>query len=108
MMNAHFSAAVPNLRIKETDIDRLAWDHELFTHMPEFADGYLMMPARLGHRAQRRSACHASAKGRRRIAERWPQTLIHDVAALGANYQPRNLTDSAAKARSAASHLKSP
>ena len=32
MMNAHFAAAVPNLRIMETDIDRLAWDDELFTH----------------------------------------------------------------------------
>ena len=35
MMNAHFCAAVPNLRIMETDIDRLAWDHELFTHVPD-------------------------------------------------------------------------
>ena len=26
MMNAHFSAAVPNMRIMETDIDRVAWD----------------------------------------------------------------------------------
>jgi L-alanine-DL-glutamate epimerase-like enolase superfamily enzyme len=48
MMNAHFSAAVPNLRIMETDIDRLAWDHELFTHVPEIADGYLIVPDRPG------------------------------------------------------------
>jgi L-alanine-DL-glutamate epimerase-like enolase superfamily enzyme len=48
MMNAHFAAAVPNLRIMETDIDRTAWDHELFTHVPEFADGYLVMPDRPG------------------------------------------------------------
>ena len=48
MMNAHFSAAVPNLRIMETDIDRLAWDHELFTHVPEIVDGYLVMPDRPG------------------------------------------------------------
>ena len=48
MMNAHFSAAVPNLRIMETDIDRLPWDHELFTHVPEFVDGYLVMPDRPG------------------------------------------------------------
>ncbi len=41
MMNAHFCAAVPNLRIMETDIDRLAWDHELFTHVPEYVDGHL-------------------------------------------------------------------
>jgi L-alanine-DL-glutamate epimerase-like enolase superfamily enzyme len=48
MMNAHFAAAVPNLRIMETDIDRLEWDHELFTHLPEYADGHLVMPARPG------------------------------------------------------------
>jgi L-alanine-DL-glutamate epimerase-like enolase superfamily enzyme len=44
MMNAHFAAAVPNLRILETDIDRIAWDHELFTAVPEIVDGYLVMP----------------------------------------------------------------
>jgi L-alanine-DL-glutamate epimerase-like enolase superfamily enzyme len=48
MMNAHFSAAVPNLRIMETDIDRLPWDHELFTHLPEIEDGHLIMPDRPG------------------------------------------------------------
>lgn len=48
MMNAHFCAAVPNLRIMETDIDRPEWDHELFTHLPEFADGHLVMPDRPG------------------------------------------------------------
>ena len=48
MMNAHFAAAVPNLRIMETDIDRLAWDHELFTHVPEIVDGHLIMPDRPG------------------------------------------------------------
>jgi L-alanine-DL-glutamate epimerase-like enolase superfamily enzyme len=48
MMNAHFAAAVPNLRIMETDIDRIAWDHELFTHVPQFVDGYLVMPQRPG------------------------------------------------------------
>jgi hypothetical protein len=29
MMNAHFAAAVPNLRIMEIDVDRLPWDDEL-------------------------------------------------------------------------------
>ena len=48
MMNAHFCAAVPNLRIMETDIDRLAWDHELFTHVPEFVDGHMVIPDRPG------------------------------------------------------------
>ena len=44
MMNAHLSAAVPNLRIMETDIDRLPWDEELFTVVPKFEDGYLVVP----------------------------------------------------------------
>ena len=44
MMNAHFAAAVPNLRIMETDIDRLPWDHELVTVAPEFIDGHLVVP----------------------------------------------------------------
>ena len=35
MMNAHFCAAVPNFRIMETDIDRLAWDDDLVTHPPD-------------------------------------------------------------------------
>jgi galactonate dehydratase len=48
MMNAHFCAAVPNLRIMETDIDRVAWDHELFTHLPEFEAGHLLVPDRPG------------------------------------------------------------
>jgi L-alanine-DL-glutamate epimerase-like enolase superfamily enzyme len=44
MMNAHFAAAVPNLRIMEIDIDRLAWDHELFTIVPQIEKGQLVMP----------------------------------------------------------------
>jgi len=48
MMNAHFCAAVPNLRIMEVDIDRIAWDQELFTHVPEYVDGHLVMPDRPG------------------------------------------------------------
>ena len=39
MMNAHFAAAVPNLRIMEIDIDRLAWDDELVTHPPQIEAG---------------------------------------------------------------------
>jgi len=47
-MAAHFAAAVPNLRIMEIDIDRLAWDRELFTHAPEFEAGHLIVPDRPG------------------------------------------------------------
>ena len=48
MMNAHFAAAVPNLRIMETDIDRLAWDDELVSHAPVYENGHLVMPDRPG------------------------------------------------------------
>ena len=48
MMNAHFAAAVPNLRIMEVDIDRLSWDKELFSHEPEFENGHLIIPDRPG------------------------------------------------------------
>lgn len=44
MMNAHFAAAVPNLRIMEIDIDRLAWDDEIFTATPPIEDGHLVVP----------------------------------------------------------------
>lgn len=43
MMNAHFAAATPNLRIMETDIDRLPWDDELVTRVPVFEDGHLLI-----------------------------------------------------------------
>jgi len=48
MMNAHFAAAVPNLRIMEIDIDRLPWDHELFTELPVIERGELVVPDRPG------------------------------------------------------------
>lgn len=48
MMSAHFAAAVPHLRIMETDIDRLPWDSELFTEVPVFEDGHLVLPDRPG------------------------------------------------------------
>ena len=48
MMNAHFAAAVPNLRIFETDVDRIGADHEIFTHEPQIEDGYLAIPDRPG------------------------------------------------------------
>jgi galactonate dehydratase len=48
MMNAHFAAAVPNLRIMEIDIDRMPWDAELFTAVPQFERGHLVLPDRPG------------------------------------------------------------
>ena len=43
MMSAHFAAATPNLRIMEIDIDRVAWDKDLFTHAPTIKDGHLIL-----------------------------------------------------------------
>ena len=48
MMNAHFAAAVPNLRIMEIDMDRVSWDHELFSHLPIIENGHLVIPDRPG------------------------------------------------------------
>ena len=39
---------MPNLRIMEIDIDRLPWDHELFTHVPQIENGCLVIPDRPG------------------------------------------------------------
>jgi galactonate dehydratase len=44
MMNIHFAAAVPNLRIMEHDVDRLPWDDELFTRAPTIEDGHIVVP----------------------------------------------------------------
>ena len=44
MMNVHFAAAVPNLRIMETDIDRLQWDDEIFNYSPEIKNGSIVVP----------------------------------------------------------------
>ncbi len=44
MMNAHFAATVPNLWIMEIDVGRIAWDEELFTHVPPIEDGRLVIP----------------------------------------------------------------
>jgi galactonate dehydratase len=44
MMSAHFAAAIPNLRIMELEIDRLPWDHELFTNLPSIENGNLIVP----------------------------------------------------------------
>lgn len=43
MMNAHFAAAVPNLRIMEIDVDRIPADSEIFPP-PPIEDGRLVVP----------------------------------------------------------------
>jgi len=48
MINANFAAAVPNVHIMEVDIDRLEWESELYSHSPQYEDGYLLVPDRPG------------------------------------------------------------
>jgi L-alanine-DL-glutamate epimerase-like enolase superfamily enzyme len=44
MMNVHFAAAVPNLRVMEVDVDRLSWDDKLFTSTPQIEHGGILVP----------------------------------------------------------------
>ncbi len=48
MMNAHFAAATPNLRIMETDVDRLSWDDELVTVAPLIKEGHIVLDGSAG------------------------------------------------------------
>ena len=44
MMNAHFCAVVPNVRIMEIDPDTVPWYDELVTVRPDIREGYLYLP----------------------------------------------------------------
>lgn len=44
MINVHFAAAIPNLRIMEMDVDRLSWDDELVTSVPRYSQGGIVIP----------------------------------------------------------------
>lgn len=48
LMNAHFSAAVPNFRIMEIDIDGVPWRDDMLTYVPEIENGYLLLPTAPG------------------------------------------------------------
>jgi L-alanine-DL-glutamate epimerase-like enolase superfamily enzyme len=48
LMNAHFCAVVPNLRIMEIDPDHVPWYDALVTHPPTVRDGHLVLPERPG------------------------------------------------------------
>jgi galactonate dehydratase len=45
MMNAHFCAVVPNLRIMEIDPDTVPWYDDLVTVKPDIQDGHLRLPS---------------------------------------------------------------
>ena len=44
VMNAHFCAVAPNLRIMEIDVDTVPWYDDLVTVKPEVKDGHLLLP----------------------------------------------------------------
>ena len=48
LMNAHFCAVAPNVRIMEIDPDVVPWHDDLVTHKPEIKDGHLLLPTRPG------------------------------------------------------------
>ena len=48
VISAHFCAAVPNLRIMETDIDSVPWRDELVDAPPAIDDGEFILPAKPG------------------------------------------------------------
>jgi L-alanine-DL-glutamate epimerase-like enolase superfamily enzyme len=48
MISAHFSAAIPNFRIMEIDIDSVAWRDEFFTAVPRIENGELILPTAPG------------------------------------------------------------
>lgn len=47
-ITANFAAAIPNLRVMETDIDAVPWRAEFYTHAPEIIDGEMTVPNRPG------------------------------------------------------------
>ncbi len=48
MISAHFSAAVPNFRIMEIDIDSAPWRDEFYDQAPVIENGELVLPTRPG------------------------------------------------------------
>ena len=48
MHSAHFSAAVPNFRIMEIDLDSVAWRDEFYTSQPTIENGELVLPTASG------------------------------------------------------------
>src|SRR6185503_3138532 len=66
LMNAHFCAVVPNLRIMEIDPDVVPWYDELVTHTPDIKDGHLTLSSRPGWRPPSPARSGADSWWRRR------------------------------------------
>ena len=47
-ISAHFSAAIPNFRIMEIDIDSVPWRDEFVTAVPQIENGEFVLPAAPG------------------------------------------------------------
>jgi len=48
LINAHFCAVTPNLRILEVDVDDVSWKDDLVTNPPKIKNGYLSIPSKPG------------------------------------------------------------
>jgi L-alanine-DL-glutamate epimerase-like enolase superfamily enzyme len=43
-ISANLCAALPNVRIMETDVDCVPWRDDMFTKLPEIEKGYMRIP----------------------------------------------------------------
>jgi L-alanine-DL-glutamate epimerase-like enolase superfamily enzyme len=66
LMNAHFCAVAPNLRIMEIDPDTVPWYDELVTVPPVIRDGHLLLPGGPGWGAEVNEAAVRAHPPRRR------------------------------------------
>lgn len=48
IMGAHLSAAIPNFRYMEFDVDEVPWMSDFFTYSPTVKDGYMELPTAPG------------------------------------------------------------
>merc|ERR1712139_219562 len=44
-ISAHFSAAIPNFKVLEVDVDDVPWKDEIVTVVPTLKDGVLQLPS---------------------------------------------------------------
>ena len=44
LISASLCAVLPNVRIMETDVDKVPWKDDLVTKTPEIKDGYMTIP----------------------------------------------------------------
>jgi hypothetical protein len=78
------------------DIDRIAWDHELFTHVPEYKDGHLVVPDRPGWGTEPNEEALAVSAARPSMIHRvppWRIALEHAPQVSGAEPGQRTASD---------------